>query len=336
MERSSILVSVVATTIFGTLGVVIALASQSAAVFLDGIFSLIFALAGVLTLYVSSLVTRPRDEQYPSGYAAYEPMLNLFKGLLITIALVYAVWGAMQALFRGGQEIIAEGGILYAVIATGGGAAVIYVLVRFNRAAKSPIVQVDIRNWTVDTLISAAVGVTFVATLILQNSGLSEWAPYADPIITLLIAAIAAPQPYQTIRDNWGQLLGKAPNLRTRILIRELIEGALSDTQFDRFHIRISEVGRFVHLHAYIVVPARLSSAVTITDQDDIRRRIHRSVAARFQRVSVDIAFTADDRWALSSVPADLAEAIVTLDDLDDLGDSADTSAPANPTTSKP
>ena len=38
-------------------------------------------MVGLLTLYVSKLVQRPRDEQYPFGYATFEPMLNLFKGI---------------------------------------------------------------------------------------------------------------------------------------------------------------------------------------------------------------------------------------------------------------
>ena len=78
IERRSIIISIVASTSFGVLGVVISIASNSGAVFLDGLFSLTFGIVGLLTLYVSQLVSRPKDDSYPFGYATFEPMLNLF------------------------------------------------------------------------------------------------------------------------------------------------------------------------------------------------------------------------------------------------------------------
>ena len=97
LERISIIIIIVASLTLGLLGLVISLASASGAVFLDGVFSLIFAMADLLTLYVSGLVQRPHDDQYPFGYATFEPMLNLFKGILIAFALIFAAWSAASA-----------------------------------------------------------------------------------------------------------------------------------------------------------------------------------------------------------------------------------------------
>ena len=315
IERRSIILSVIATSFFGILGIAISLLSRSGAVFLDGLFSLIFAVAGLLTLYVSSLVARPRDEQYPFGYASYEPMLNLFKGILIALALVYAVAEAVRTLLSGGQDASAVGGIIYSALAVVGGVAVIIALVRMNRSAESPIVQVDVRNWVVDTMISAAVGVAFVVALILENSQWSEWAPYADPIIMLLIAAIAVPQPFQIIGENWGQLLGRAPKASMRSRIRELVQNALADKPYKELHLRISEVGRYVYIHVYVVVFRERAGKIALADQDIVRRRIYNTVSSQFRYVAIDIAFTSDSRWALSSVPSDNADEVVTPED---------------------
>ena len=172
MERVSIIITIVASVTFGLIGVVISLASSSGAVFLDGLFSLIFAMVGLLTLYVSGLVQRPRDDQYPFGYATFEPMLNLFKGVLIALALVFAVWSAVTSLARGGVEVAALGGIIYAVIAVVGGGLMALALHFLAKRSRSPIVEVDARNAIVDTMISGAVGVAFVITLLLQKLAL--------------------------------------------------------------------------------------------------------------------------------------------------------------------
>ena len=311
IERRSIIISIVASATFGILGIVISIASHSGAVFLDGLFSLTFAIVGLLTLYVSQLVSRPSDDSYPFGYATFEPMLNLFKGLLIGFALVYAVWTAIRTILTGGQDITAEGGILYAVIAVVGGAIVVVLLKRYAKQSGSPIVDVDAKNWTVDTLISSAVGVAFVATLLIQNSDWSDLAPYADPVIMLAIVAIAAPQPFQTIRENLRQIVGRAPSQHVQDNVAALVEEAIDDVPHVETHLRIVDVGRYIHLHVYVIISPDTRETIDIRRHDQIRRKIYERVAREYRHLSLDVAFTMDRRWALNSVPSEDHETVV-------------------------
>ena len=313
IEKRSIIISILASTSFGVLGIAISIASNSGAVFLDGIFSLTFGVVGLLTLYVSQLVSRPRDETYPFGYAVFEPMLNLFKGLLIGFALVYAVWTAVRTMLTGGQDVAAAGGIIYAAIAVVGGTIVVILLRRYARQSGSPIVDVDAKNWTVDTLISSAVGVAFVATLLIQNSDWSDFAPYADPIIMLAIAAIAAPQPFQTIRANIKQLVGRAPPKDVQEKVAGLIEDSIADVPHIETHLRITEVGRYLYLHVYVVTPVHTREPIDVRRHDEIRSRIYERISREYRHLSLDIGFTNDRRWALSSVPSEDQESVVVL-----------------------
>ncbi len=310
IERRSIIITIVASISFGVIGVVISLASRSGAVFLDGLFSLIFAVVGLLTLYVSTLVQRPRDEHYPFGYATFEPMLNLFKGLLIGMALLYAVWSAVRALLTGGQEVAAMGGIIYAAIAVSGGVALAVVLRHLGKLSGSPIVQLDAQNAVIDTLISGAVGVAFVATLIIERSPWSAAAPYADPVIMLAIAAIAAPQPIRTIRRNWGQLMGRAPDRDLQDTIAEIVESVLEEVPHSEMHLRTNEVGRCLHVHLYVIVPEDTDEPIDVRLHDQIRKEVFDRLSAKFSHLSLDIGFTMDVRWALSSVPSEDQETV--------------------------
>lgn len=314
IERRSIIISIIASTSFGVLGIVISIASHSGAVFLDGLFSLTFGIVGLLTLYVSQLVSRPSDDAYPFGYATFEPMLNLFKGLLIGFALIYAFWTAVRTISTGGQEIAAEGGILYAVIAVVGGAVVVFFLRRYAKQSGSPIVDVDAKNWTVDTLISSAVGVAFVATLLIENSDWSDFTPYADPVIMLAIIAIASPQPLETIRDNLRQLVGKAPPKDVQDRISKLVEEAIADVPHFETHLRIVDVGRYIHLHIYIIVSPDAGQGIDIRRHDQIRRRIYDHVSRDYRYLSLDVGFTTDRRWALNSVTSELGDTVVVAD----------------------
>ena len=304
MERVSIIITIVASVTLGLIGVVISLASSSGAVFLDGLFSLIFAMVGLLTLYVSGLVQRPRDDQYPFGYAIFEPMLNLFKGILIALAMVFAVWSAVTALASGGAEVAAVGGIIYAAVAVVGGGLMALALRFLAKRSRSPIVEVDARNALVDTMISGAVGVAFVITLLLQNSRWSAAARYADPVIMLAIVAIAAPQPIKTIRSNWHQLLGRAPDEAVRQRVSALVEEVLAAVPHSETYLRLTEVGRYLYVHLYVIVPEHTEQPIDTPLHDDIRRRIHAALSAQFPHLALDVGFTMDRQWALSSMPS--------------------------------
>ena len=310
LEQRSIVITIVTSMSFGLIGIVISLASGSGAVFLDGLFSLIFAVVGVLTLYVSRLVQRPRDEHYPFGYATFEPMLNLFKGILIATALLYAVWTAVRALMSGGQEVAAIGGIIYAAIAVSGGVALVVVLRKLGERSGSPIVQLDAQNAVIDTMISGAVGVAFVATLIIQNSRLSAWAPYADPVIMLAIVAIAAPQPIRTIRNNWRQLMGRAPDREVQDRIAALVESVLARVPHSETHLRTTEVGRYLYIHLYVIVPEDAEEPIDVRLHDRIRREVFDLLSGEFSHLALDIGFTMDVRWAMSSVPSEDQETV--------------------------
>ncbi len=315
IEKRSIIITIVASGFFGILGIIISVASHSGAVFLDGLFSLTFGVIGLLTLYVSRLVTRPSDESYPFGYATFEPMLNLFKGLLIGFALVWAVWTSVITILQGGQDIAAEGGILYAAIAVVGGTSVVIVLKRYAKQSGSPIVDVDAKNWTVDTLISSAVGIAFIATLLIQNSEWSDLARYADPVIMLAIAAIAAPQPYQTIRDNIRQIVGKAPPKDVQDRVAQLVEEAIADVPHVETHIRITDVGRYVYLHVYVIASPSTREIIDTHRHDQIRQQIYDRVSSEYRYLSLDVGFTMDRRWALSSVQSEELETVVSSTD---------------------
>ena len=314
IEKRSIVITIVGSVSLGLIGIVISLASRSGAVFLDGLFSLIFAVVGLLTLYVSKLVQRPRDEQYPFGYATFEPMLNLFKGILIATALLYAVWTAIRSLMTGGQEVAAIGGIIYAAIAVTGGIALAVVLRKLGQRSRSPIVQLDAQNAVIDTMISGAVGVAFVATLIIQNSRLSSWAPYADPVIMLAIAAIAAPQPIKTIRTNWRQLMGRAPDRAIQDRILQLIELVLARVPHSETHLRTTEVGRYLYIHLYVIVPEDIVEPIDVRLHDRIRRELFEQLSREYSHLALDIGFTMDARWAVSSLPSDDQEIVHTTD----------------------
>ena len=119
----------------------------------------------------------------------------------------------------------------------------------------------------------------------------------------LAIAAIAAPQPVRIIRSNWRQILGRAPEPALRERVAALVDQVLLSVPHAETYLRLTEMGRYLYIHLYVIVPEDAPEPIDTRLHDRIRQRIHDALAAEFPYLALDIGFTMDRRWALSSAP---------------------------------
>jgi len=290
-ERGGLLLSVWGGLGMAGLGILFAVLTRSQAVLLDGVFSLIGFAVALVSLKVAALVRRPGDEHFHFGYAAYEPMLNLFKGLLMAAVSLVAAAVAVDAILRGGRPINGGMAVVYALLAAAGCLAIWAMQRRTARSTESPLLEVDAKNWLLDGMISGAVAVAFLGVMLLERTAMSRLVPYADPVVMLLLVVLSIPVPLKSIRRNWGQLMGRAPDPAVQEETRRRVEEALSGVQDVTPDLRMLETGRVVYLQVTIVVGPD-SGLDRLEDLDAVRDRIHRSVLEDTLGVEVDVIFT--------------------------------------------
>jgi cation diffusion facilitator family transporter len=299
-ERRGLTLSVVGALGMAGLGLGFAALTNSRAVLLDGLFSLVGFVVSLIALRVAALVQQPDDERFHFGYAAYEPMLNLTKGLLIAFVSLLAGWASIDSILAGGREIQGGAAVVYALVAAAGCLVLAVVLRKLSKNVSSPLLEVDAKNWMIDGLISAAVAVAFVIVLVLEDSAWAWMVPYADPVIVLLLVILSLPIPIAIVRSNWGQLLGRAPDAEAQTTARGLIERALEGETGLETNLRIIEQGRSIYLQVYVLVSPERSD-LSVAESDRIRQSIEDSIATMPQTIGFDIVFTTDRKWCGSA-----------------------------------
>jgi cation diffusion facilitator family transporter len=284
------------------LGFVFFLVTHSQAVLLDGAFSLIGALVGLVAVRVSTLVRRPDDEHFHFGYAAYEPMMNLSKGLLIGVVSLFALVVAVDAVLRGGREIEGRLAVVYALIALAGCLAISLAQRRLARRTDSPLLEVDSRNWLIDGLMSGAVAVAFLAVVLVEGSSWAWITPYADPVVVIALALLSLPIPLGIVRANWGQLLGRAPAPDVQRQAASRVEEALAGLPGISPRLRLLETGRMFYLQVYLVLEPEAGPS-SLEEMDGIREEVYASVMRDEPEVGLDVIFTTDLRWFRRTMP---------------------------------
>ena len=285
------------------LGIGFAFLTNSEAILLDGLFSLVSFVMGFVSLRVATLVREPADEHYHFGYANFEPLINVIKGLIMAFLGVFAVYSAIEALFAGGRPIASGWALLYAFF----GASVCLLIAwrqrRIASALGSPLVEVDAKGWLIDGLITSAVCVAFIAVVLMDGSTLDYLTPYADPVLVIALVVLSAPVPYTVVRGNLRELLMGAPDEDVQGAVKKLLAEQTAELPIDDVVLRMNKMGRSLYLHIYLLVAESRRNA-TLADIDAVRGEIISSLGERFPELSVDVVFTMERRWARLSTTA--------------------------------
>lgn len=295
LEARALQMTVLGALSMTVLGLGFALITQSEAILLDGFFSLIGCAIALLTQKVSRLAMRPGNQQYPFGYTTFEPILNLCKGLLLSVVGLFALISSISALFTGGRPISTGGAIAYTGVSAMGSFWIAWRLRVMAKRSRSSLVRVDANNWMIDGVISIAVAVTFLFVELTKGTSIETWAPYADPTVVIVIVLAMVSLPITTIRDAWRQIIGYCPDAEKMRLIHAAVVEILQPTDPVTFQVRSLEIGRLLYVQVYVLDPHQWSG--TLAQQDQLRGQLYSSLNQQFAGIKMDLIFTQQYQW---------------------------------------
>lgn len=291
-------VSAVGFLVICVLGIVFAALAHSQAILLDGVYALVSVLMTVLAAQVARMVEKPSSERFHFGYAHFEPLLNLIRGLLIFAVSAYALASTVVVLVHGGREIYAEVAIWYTAISAVWSMAISWYQRRLARKLGSPALAVDARTWLVDGVMYVGETAAFVVYLLLLPTSLAPLLRYADPIFVLLVVGFLMKVPVTIIRQGVREVLHRAPPPDVQQDVRQRMAGALAGVPVRTTRARMVEVGRFFFILVHVVVGEEFG-ARPVPELDRLRRQVEQSLQGVHPRVVLDVVFTADEYWAM-------------------------------------
>jgi cation diffusion facilitator family transporter len=297
VEIRAFRISALGFLIISVLGIVFAVLAKSQAILLDGVYALVSVVMTLLAAQVARLVDKPSSAKFHFGYAHFEPLLNLIRGLLIFAICAYALVSTIEVLIRGGREIHADIAIWYTALAAVWSVGISWYQRRLARKLGSPALAVDARTWLVDGVLYVGETGAFIVYLLLLPTALGPWLRYADPIFVLLVVGFLLKVPVMTIREGVREVLHRAPRPEVQEDVRRRLAAALAGVPVRAIRARMVEVGRFFFILVHVVVEEEFG-ARPVAELDRIRRQMEQSIQGVHARVMLDVVFTADEYWA--------------------------------------
>ncbi len=297
-EQWALTLSIMGSAVFAVLGGVLGLYTHSGAILLDGFYSLMTMTMSFVSLKVAALIQEGPSRRYQFGYYGFEPFINTIKGIIVLSVSLFAWVSALEALLHGGRDLVVNLALAYATLSTLGCFTFATLMYRYARRLNLPLLEVEARDWMVDGCISSAVALTFVVTLLLQDTSWSIYQSYVDPLLVSILVLIIIPLPLRTVFDGVNQLLGVAPESALDREIRQTIS-QVARTQkhpIDRFHLQMMVQGRVLYVFIQILVPAEFV-VERVQELDQLRQQFADEIADLHPFPEIDIVFTEDPYW---------------------------------------
>lgn len=241
-ERRALRFSAVSASLFAFTGLALGLASRSITVLFDSGYSLLSLVLASLSLFALQQASKPADDHYPFGRLTVEPLAVLLKGVVIALVCLFSMVSAVWSLAQGGRLVTLDLALMFGVVNVAGCLLSWWWLKRYARIARSSLLAAELRQWQMDTWLSAAVMLGFALTWGLTFTPWAHLARFADPVMVLIIAGYFLPIPIRMVRGALRELMFGKP----LDSVRQDVVQEVADFDITNEDVRLAQVGSFL------------------------------------------------------------------------------------------
>lgn len=241
-ERRALRFSAISASLFSFTGLALGLASGSITILFDSGYSLLSLVLASLSLFALQQARKPADDHYPFGRLTVEPLAVLLKGVVIALVCLFSLVSALWSLAQGGRLVTLDLALMFGVVNVSGCLLTWGWLNRYAKVAQSSLLAAELRQWQMDTWLSAAVMLGFALTWGLTLSPWEHLARFADPVMVLIIAGYFLPMPIRMVKGALRELMFGEPvgSVRQEV-VQEVAEFDIADDD-----VRLAQVGSFL------------------------------------------------------------------------------------------
>lgn len=266
-----------ANLVMGIAGALAAWLSNSQALLIDGLFSLIGYVSAVYAMRISQTAHLGPDRMRPFGYAADEAIYATFRSLALIGLVLFGISQAVLGItdyVRGGdvETIHLEPVAAYAVLVT----TACFWLAFVHHSAwrrtgrKSDMLKLEATASVYDGVITLFAGVGLLSTPYMAGTVLEPIAPVMDSVMVLVLCSIAILSYFRAFRKGIAQLAGAPAAPADHLAVWHALRRAVAEEEGEIVDLALVRIGRKLDAVVYYAP----EGAVTAGEVDRITRKM--------------------------------------------------------------
>lgn len=251
-EKSAMSVSLYGNLVFVVIELVMALVTDSQAVLLDAVYDGVEFCMLLPSIFLIPLLYKPSNEEHPFGYMQIETIFVVVKGITMTAVTFGLIFNNINLMLHGGHIVsfhTVAGFELFACIL---GIIVTVYLYYKNKQMESPLINMEMQGWRIDSFISLGMTVAFLLPMLIPFDWFQHIVPYLDQLITIVLSLVMIPAPIHTVITGIRDLMLIPPEEETIDDIKETIEPIIGVYGHKNLYYDIVRTGRKLWISVYI------------------------------------------------------------------------------------
>ena len=251
-EKSAMSVSLYGNLVFVVIELVMALVTGSQAVLLDAVYDSVEFCMLLPSIFLIPLLYKPSNEEHPFGYMQIETIFVVVKGITMTAVTFGLIFNNINLMLHGGHIVsfhTVAGFELFACIL---GIIVTVYLYYKNKQMESPLINMEMQGWRIDSFISLGMTVAFLLPMLIPFDWFQHIVPYLDQLITIVLSLVMIPTPIHTVITGIRDLMLIPPEEETIDDIKETIEPIIGVYEHKNLYYDIVRTGRKLWISVYI------------------------------------------------------------------------------------
>lgn len=251
-EKSAMSVSLYGNLVFVVIELVMALVTGSQAVLLDAVYDSVEFCMLLPSIFLIPLLYKPSNEEHPFGYMQIETIFVVVKGITMTAVTFGLIFNNINLMLHGGHIVsfhTVAGFELFACIL---GIIVTVYLYYKNKQMESPLINMEMQGWRIDSFISLGMTVAFLLPVLIPFDWFQHIVPYLDQLITIVLSLVMIPTPIHTVITGIRDLMLIPPEEETIDDIKETIEPIIGVYGHKNLYYDIVRTGRKLWISVYI------------------------------------------------------------------------------------
>lgn len=251
-ERKALSTSLCASILFVTIEFIVSIITGSQAVLLDSIYDGVELVMILISMSIIPLLYQPSSEKHPYGYLQVESLFIVIKGFMMASVTLGLIMTNIELVRKGGHHVAFGIIAWFELFAFFLSMTVILLLKKQNKKANSPLVQIEIQEWSIDCVASLGMAVAFFLPIILPFHWVKTLSPYLDQVVAIVLSLFILPGPIKSILTGLRDLFLLAPEEETVIRIKEIINPILYVHGYTNLYYDIVRTGRKLWISVYI------------------------------------------------------------------------------------
>lgn len=252
IEKRAIHFSFAGTLFFAVLEFIMFLIIGSRAVLMDFIFDFVDVILAGPFLVLIPLLYKPETERRPYGYGQFESLFIIIKYVGLVFVCMMLLIQNISTILKGGASVNAIDVFSYESIA----ALITFLfyigLTYISKKYQSVIIAEEVYSWKIDVWISLSLSISFLLSILMQDTRLAYLTPYVDPLVAIIMTVILLINPIREIIRNVKNMLLISAPLTEVNYVREIAQDELDKYDCKISFLEVLQIGRKVWIEIYI------------------------------------------------------------------------------------